>query len=117
MRTNANDFFGSNTGTAVYYKYNLSKMVYTDGVKALAEGCEAYWLLDLIMSYQIELNENLDTFQVWELRRSIETKFYIFATDGNSCKLASQQIEFSDFKYDRATLWVMNNCLLLPCEW
>lgn len=57
MRTNANDFFGTNNGTGLYYRYQLSKMLYTEGVKELAEGCEAYWLIDLIMSYQKELNE------------------------------------------------------------
>ena len=46
MRTNANDFFGSKTGTGLYYRYQLSKMLYTEGVKALAEGCEAYLLID-----------------------------------------------------------------------
>lgn len=69
------------------------------------------------MSYQVEINEDLDTFQQWNLLRTIDTKFYIFAADSPGHKLASQFIEFSDFKYDRATLWVMNDLLFLPCEW
>lgn len=61
---------------------------------------------DLVMIHQKELNEDLNTFQMWELRRSINIKFYIYAVDGNGDKLASQHIQFSDFKYDRATMWV-----------
>ncbi len=38
------------TGTEQYYKH-LGGLVYTDGVKYLAEKAGSYWLLDIIASY------------------------------------------------------------------
>ena len=39
-------------GTENYYQHRLSGLVYTDGVKFVAEHCEAYWLIDAIGSFQ-----------------------------------------------------------------
>jgi hypothetical protein len=43
--------------------------------------------------------------------------FQIVGTDGNDKEIASQQIPFSDFRYDTATLWLVNGCLMLPNEY
>ena len=40
-------------GTSAYYRFIiLSNLVLTDGTKYLAEVAGAYWLMDLIASYQ-----------------------------------------------------------------
>jgi len=39
------------SGTENYYQHS-SRLVYTDGVKHLVENAGAYWLLDIISSYQ-----------------------------------------------------------------
>ena len=92
-------------------------MLYTDGVKDLAEGCQAYWLIDLIISHQCKKDVNLERFQVWELRRVEADKFFIKASDGNHNLVASQKIPFSDFLYDLATIWLVDGCLMLPSEY
>ena len=51
---NANHFFGSHNGSENFYRHILSGLIYTDGVKDLADGCQAYWLIDLIVSHQCE---------------------------------------------------------------
>jgi hypothetical protein len=38
----------------VYYRYNPPSVLLTDGAKHFAETCEAFWLLDLIASWQLE---------------------------------------------------------------
>ena len=43
--------------------------------------------------------------------------FKINATDGNKNKVAQQRIPFSDFAYDQATIWLVDGCLMLPCEY
>jgi hypothetical protein len=38
-------------GTENYHKHWLG-LVYTDGIKAMAELCGAYWLIDVVASYE-----------------------------------------------------------------
>jgi hypothetical protein len=45
---NVNHFFGSHNGSENFYCHKPSLILYTDGVRELAEGCGAYWLIDLI---------------------------------------------------------------------
>lgn len=45
---NANHYFGSANGSENFYCHKISLILYTDGVKELAEQCGAYWLIDLI---------------------------------------------------------------------
>ena len=115
--TNANNFFGSSNGSEDFYRHPPTGIVYTDGIKSLAEKCQAYWLIDLIVSHQCNKTVSLEPFQVWELKRQEGNVFNIVATDGNNCKIATQHIPFSDFPYDLATLWLVDGCLLLPKEY
>ena len=94
---NANDLFGNSNGSENFYRHPLSTMIFSDGVKEMADICGAYWLMDLIFSYQIQKKIRLETFQVWELKRVKETEFVIHATDGNDNHVASQQILLAIF--------------------
>jgi hypothetical protein len=55
-------------GSEEYYKHFLG-LLYTEGVKYLAENAEAYWLIDAIVSYQPRLRKvrSLSEFQLWFL--------------------------------------------------
>lgn len=53
------------TGTECYYRY-LCGLRLTDGVKYLADEGGAYWLLDIIASYQPDAKIRRERFQVWE---------------------------------------------------
>lgn len=114
---NANDHFGSHNGTENIYSCRPFPLTYTDGVKDLAENCKAYWLIDIIVSYQGNKSVNSHSFQVWELKRVKDDSFTILATDGNSHKIASQNIPYSDFPYDMATIWLVDGTMLLPNEY
>ncbi len=115
--TNANNHYGSGNGSENFYQNKLSPIMYTDGIKDMAEDCKAYWLIDLVSSHQIIKAVKFELFQVWRLKRIKDVAFKIVATDGNEKVIASQQIPFSDFKYDIATLWLVNGCLMLPNEY
>lgn len=115
--TNANEHFGSGNGSENFYQNKFSPIIYTDGVKDMAETCGAYWLIDLVISHQHSKTVRLEPFQVWQLKRQKDDAFLIVASDGNERQIASQQIPYSDFKYDIATLWLVNGCLMLPNEY
>ena len=53
------------TGTEHYYRH-FTGLHYTDGIYYLAEHARAYWLIDLVASYQHRLKKV--PFQLWELR-------------------------------------------------
>lgn len=115
--TNANNFFGSGNGSENFYQNKFSPIIYTDGVKNMAENCGAYCLIDLVISHQLTKRVKLEAFQVWRLKRVKDDAFNIVATDGNEREIASQQIPFSDFRYDMATLWLVKGYLMLPNEY
>ena len=115
--TNANHFFGTGNGSENFYAHNLSKIIYTDDVKDLAEKCGAYWLIDLICSHQLYKKVSAESFQVWDLKRVDGNSFAVLARDVNHNKVTSQQIPFSDFPYDLATVWLVDGCMMLPCEY
>jgi hypothetical protein len=114
---NANENYSRSNGSDNFYCHRLSLMLYTEGVKLLAEDCQAFWLIDLIISHQCKRDINLERFQVWHLTRLFKNKFKIVATDGNDIRLVIQQIPCSDFPYDQATIWLVDGCLMLPCEY
>ena len=113
---NANDFFGTHNGSENLYRHSFTNFIYTEGVHSLAQDCKAYWLIDLIISHQVDDVVNKEPFQVWDLKRVANDSFTIVATDGNYNKVTSQEIPFSDFPYDLATLWLVDSCIILPKE-
>jgi hypothetical protein len=117
VMTRANDHIQTGNGSENFYCHRPSLILYTDGVKDLAEACQAYWLIDLIISHQCKKAVNLERFQVWELKREKADKFFVKATDGNNNPVASQKIPFSDFPYDLATIWLVDGCMMLPTEY
>ena len=110
---NANDYFKGYNCTESYYKH-LSGLVYTDGVRALCIECASYWMIDVIGSYRYKLKQH--EFQVWKLTKNTDDTAVITCEDGNDNIILSQRIEYTDFKYDTATIWVENNVILLPSE-
>jgi hypothetical protein len=60
-----NGFYGSEN----LYRHPLCRsLTYTDGVRYLAEGAGAFWLIDLIASHQIDPRISVEPFQCWRLR-------------------------------------------------
>ncbi|NCT76504.1 MAG: hypothetical protein GXC78_18355 [Chitinophagaceae bacterium] len=91
--------------------------MYTDGVKELLQQCKDYWLVDLIISHQLNRTVHATSFQVWKLKRCNGDSFLITATDGNNNEIARQSIEYSDFPYDEGTLWLVDETILLSDEY
>jgi hypothetical protein len=105
-------------GSEVFYNYqsNSIKLLLTEGVKYLVDNASAYWLIDLITSYQCYKYFEQEPFQTWKLKRDLES-WSIIANDGNNIELAKQTIEFSDFPLDEITLWLVDGIIMLPSEY
>lgn len=91
------------------------RMYLTDGANYVREKGQARWLFDIIHSYQPQLRSQ--QFQVWTLEKVNDTAFIVTCTDGNSLKLVSQKISFSDFPLNSITLWKVDEVVLLPSEY
>jgi hypothetical protein len=104
------------TGTENYYRHWMRKIIFTDGIKAMADMCNAYWLIDLIASYQTaDLMKKCEGFQIWILKRiadpEIPGRFGFEATCwkdvGNNNKPKVTQIgEYTDFPLDEIRIYV-----------
>jgi len=110
-------------GTQNYYRYTLGLKL-TDGVKYLADEAGAYWLLDIIASYQSKPSIRKEPFQVWQLKLSPDNAatgkhqaVVTMKTDSDRPLLVKQEIEYTDFPLDSIDLWLINGVILLPSEY
>ena len=114
-----NDLNQHSGGTDQWHKVSalFPRHTMTDGVKHLAEMCKAFWLLDAILSHQVHAKVRCQPFQVWQLKHAGNDVYLLTCEDGNNNQVTQQKIPYSDFPYEEATIWLVNNVLLLPCEY
>lgn len=104
-------------GTEQYYPTTFGSMRVTDGVHCLREAAGAYWLIDVIESWNMsEAKVKNEEFQVWKFVCKDE-KGLVTCEDGNDNEVARQEIDYTDFPLDEVTIWVSNGVLLLPNEY
>jgi hypothetical protein len=105
------------TGTTQYYRH-LSGLRYTDGVKFLAEAAGAYWLIDLIASWQPKALEDewLRQFQLWELFVDASGSGTVICSRDSEDEAFRQPVAFTDFPLNYLRLYVEGGVILLPSE-
>ena len=93
----------------------------TDGVKVMAEICEAFWLVTDIMLCQTKQKLKKEPFQVWKLTlnpRNNTNGAVLIAENGNGVKLARQEIGYTDFPLSEGIkLFFDSGILMLPSEY
>jgi hypothetical protein len=122
------------TGASKWYKWNslFPRDLLTDGSVYVAEACEAFWLMDVIASHQLNPRLNGEDFQVWYLVKRILLDAHgkrrrdywdLTCTDGNdkSPDLVCQEFEYSDFPLNEIKLYAGRNelggiTICLPSE-
>jgi hypothetical protein len=108
------------TGTDHYYKYML-KVVLTDGTKYLADRAGAYWLMDVVSSWQLAKRVACEHFQSWNLTVKEDKTATVVADDGNGNVIAHQKIPYTDFPLRSQRLYLVNNgryrVLMPPTEY
>lgn len=104
-------------GTINYHKHSSGIFVYTDGVHFLAEKAGAYWLLDLIASWQKRARKDrmLREFQLWELRVTRPSAAVVCLRDSDD-EAFRQEIPFTDFPLNFIKLYLEAEVLMLPTE-
>lgn len=95
------------TGAEDYFRHGLNpRLIYTDGVKYLAEKAGAYWLIDVVASVQhtgVRLARH--PFQSWSLTVDTDKAGLVICTNGNDKKLYVQQIGYTDFPLGKVKLY------------
>ena len=109
-------------GTERYWKVfpddNAFKI--TDGVKIMAEMCEAFWLVADILACQLTQKAKREAFQTWTLTLNTEGKSsnaLLVGENGNGKLIAKLEIPYTDFPLPEGiTLFLEDGVLLLPSE-
>ena len=109
------------TGSAMFYRHWTGRLIYTEGVKYLAEKGDAYWLVDAIVSHQPDKRlktPELAAFQLWELVvHEDKSATLTVRADSDQPAVITQEIPFTDFPLDSIKLYVCTGTLLLPSEY
>lgn len=106
------------TGTGQYYKYGLTgAFVYTDGIQYMAENMGAYWLIDLVASYQHKREVKALEFQAWKMTVNEDSSAVVVLEDGDENEVLRQELEYTDFLKPKIMIWLQNGVLMLPSEY
>jgi len=102
-----------------YYHSNLGgRCLYTDGIKAMAELCGAFWLLDAVESHQYNPEVGSVYFQIWNLKKT-ETGVWVLSmrTDDDQPFIVFQEISYSDFPLNEFEFYTIHQIMLLKNEY
>jgi hypothetical protein len=107
------------SGSEHWYRHGLVRRVlYTDGVKHVADAGGAHWLLDEIaLAQQFDKAIAAEPFQVWKLSVCADSSASLTCEDGNHNTVSRKIIAFTDFPLPEITLWFTDNTILLPGEY
>ncbi len=105
------------TGSETWYRHPLMRKIsFTEGVKYMADKAGAFWLVDLIVSHQLDPKVHEEPFQVWTLTVD-DGKGIVLCEDGNGNEVTRQEIDHTDFPLQKIKLWFTDNVILLPSEY
>jgi hypothetical protein len=114
------------TGTEGYHRLTMNpKFLATDGVRFLAERASAFWLVDAIMSHQLNpklRSGRLREMQFWQLDVTNGKAVLTCRADSDVPPAITQRIPFTDFPLATVKVWVQNTgdgrlVALLPSEY
>jgi hypothetical protein len=107
------------TGSEHWYRHAMVRdILYTDGVKYVAETAGAYWLIDEIaFTQRFDKLIAAEEFQLWKLTVNSDHTATLNCEDGDGGVVFTKVIEFTDFPLAEITLYFINNTILLPSEY
>jgi hypothetical protein len=107
------------TGSENWYRHGLVRdVLFTDGVKHVADAGGAYWLIDEIaLAQRYEKRVAVEEFQHWKLTVKEDHTATLACDDGNGNVAYSKRIPFTDFPLEEIAFYFANKTLLLPSEY
>jgi hypothetical protein len=107
------------TGSEHWYRHAMVRdILYTDGVKHVAETAGAYWLIDEIaFAQRFDKLLAAEEFQLRKLSVNPDHTATLDCEDGNGGVVFTKNIEYTDFPLAEITLYFMNKTILLPSEY
>lgn len=118
------------SGSETWYRHSLKRsVIYSEGVKFLADNAGAHWLVDAIASYAgspverkaIAKDPRLGELQFWTLTRTVDVATLTCRADSGVAPAILQAIEFTDFPLPAVKVWVAVDGdarrLFLPSEY
>lgn len=103
------------TGSTRYFRHPLG-IVYTEGIQYLAEHAGAYWLIDVVASYQPRLRS--ENFQLWEIATQTDrTGVVTMRADTDEPELVRQDLEYTDFPLREFSFYLVDGTMLLKSEY
>jgi hypothetical protein len=102
-------------GTSKYYR-SFTGLLFTDGIKYLADRAGCYWLIDLVGSYQSELAHI--PFQLWEVEVVEQYAGVVtMREDLDEPALVRQNFPFTDFPIEKFSFYCVSNVMMLKSEY
>ncbi|VFU10936.1 DUF6876 family protein [Methylocella tundrae] len=107
------------TGSEHWYRHALVRdILYTDGVKYVAETAGAYWLNDEIaLTQRFDKRIAAEEFQLWRLTVNPDHSATLVCEDGDGGSVFTRLIEFTDFPRAEISFYLVNKTILLPSEY
>lgn len=102
------------TGDMLRYSCPLNRnVIYTPGVRYIAEVGHAYWLIDAIASYfgsdvmkaAMQKDARIQQLQFWKLAVKDNAASLSANADSGEIPFVTQEIEFTDFPLDEIEIW------------
>ena len=119
---------GQFTGTEKWHRHSLvPKFLYTDGIEWLAMSADAFWLIDLAASYQVEKKFWDMPFQLWTVTVDLKAGkgMAVMQQDLGMPEEIVQEFGHSDFPLEEFKFYVVDDgttdetlkVMLLPSEY
>ena len=101
-----------------FYPHRSQALVYTAGVKFLAERCGLFWLIDVIAAWQwwALRDPDLAFFQLWELRLIGTRRVVMCLKDSETLAFSLPVARRNDSALDSVSLYVQSGVVMLPSE-
>jgi hypothetical protein len=104
------------TGTTKYYKSSFGKLLLTDGIHYFRERLGAYWLIDVVESYQPMVKHI--PFQLWSIDvKPDKTAVVEMREDTGLAAIVRQKISYTDFKLPQYEFYCIDGVVLLKSEY
>jgi hypothetical protein len=119
------------TGSTEWFRHSFNKaVIYTEGVRYLADRGKAYWLIDAIASHigcptfnkAAAKDDRIRLLHFWKLAVNRDQTALLTGTaDSGEPPFIRQKILYTDFPLESVDVWAQNNgdgyTLMLPSEY